>query len=404
MTIRDGALPGQDATEPIYKFHLRGQYSTKNNHLVGMRLAQWWKVVVGHWRDIDWRHYWFRVLFLFIMACVNTVLTGLEYVFHGHRTSDVVINKRPVFLLGHNRSGTTLLHNLFSLNTDQFRVPTTFSVGFSAIYFLLYPIRRVMNSIVDPSRPMDNLPLSMDVPQEDELAYNQSTPLLSPYANNIFPREADHYHKYFRMIDVPAEERARYMELFRAMVKQLSVHAEGRRLCFKSPPHTAKVKLLLEEFPDAQFVFIHRNPYRVFRSMLHLADNLWGHSTLQTASDARLLETILTMYEVVHDAYLEDRKLIPKGNLVEISFDELQRDKIATMRRIYESLKIGGFEKSALPALEAHVKEIKNYKKNAFVGLTDAQRRIVNTRWARFFTAFGYKMQTEAGDVHISMA
>jgi len=44
-----------------------------------------------------------------------------------------------------------------------------------------------------------------------------------------------------------------------------------KRLLLKSPVHTARIKLLLKLFPDAQFVYIHRNPYDVFRSAVNMA-------------------------------------------------------------------------------------------------------------------------------------
>lgn len=47
--------------------------------------------------------------------------------------------------------------------------------------------------------------------------------------------------------------------------------AKNIRLLIKSPVHTGRVKTLLSIFPDAQFIYIHRNPYEVFQSALHLA-------------------------------------------------------------------------------------------------------------------------------------
>jgi hypothetical protein len=38
----------------------------------------------------------------------------------------------------------------------------------------------------------------------------------------------------------------------------------------KSPVHTARVELLLQLFPKAQFIYIHRDPYTVFKSAVHM--------------------------------------------------------------------------------------------------------------------------------------
>ena len=58
---------------------------------------------------------------------------------------------------------------------------------------------------------------------------------------------------------------------------QVTVNGGGaeRRLLLKSPVHTARIKILLQLYPDAQFVFIHRDPYTVFKSAANMADTTW---------------------------------------------------------------------------------------------------------------------------------
>ncbi len=56
------------------------------------------------------------------------------------------------------------------------------------------------------------------------------------------------------------------------MLRKLTVrHGSEKRLVIKSPVHTARVALLLKLFPDAQFIYIHRNPYEVFQSCVNMA-------------------------------------------------------------------------------------------------------------------------------------
>jgi len=40
-------------------------------------------------------------------------------------------------------------------------------------------------------------------------------------------------------------------------------HQPGARLLLKSPVHTSRVGLLLQLFPQAQFVYLHRDPLTV---------------------------------------------------------------------------------------------------------------------------------------------
>ena len=64
------------------------------------------------------------------------------------------------------------MHNLLALDSQEFFAPSTLAAGFSAAYLLIHPVRHLLAGVVSNTRPMDNMKLSLDVPQEDELAYN----------------------------------------------------------------------------------------------------------------------------------------------------------------------------------------------------------------------------------------
>ena len=73
------------------------------------------------------------------------------------------------------------MFNLLSLNKREFTCSTTFMVGFP-LSFLWFEKHRWLlgNNILSEKRPMDNMKLEWDSPQEDELAINAITGL-SPY-------------------------------------------------------------------------------------------------------------------------------------------------------------------------------------------------------------------------------
>eukprot|EP00043_Microstomoeca_roanoka_P016908 m.175022 g.175022 ORF g.175022 m.175022 type:complete len:401 (+) comp16545_c0_seq2:321-1523(+) len=379
----------------------RHQFATQNNFMLGVTLGPWIRVLWKYWPSIEWRVYWFRVLFLSFMACINSVLALIEWILFRAKIKRTVINRRPVFILGHPRTGTTHLHNLVALDDDVFFAPSTLAAGFSAAYLLLHPVRHLLRGLLSKTRPMDNMRLTFDVPQEDELAYVQTTPLLSMYSPLVFMPDEPSFRKYFRMQDVSPREKKRYTDVVMQFLRKIGVHAEGRRFVLKSPTHTAKIRFFLELFPEAQFIYIHRDPYRVFRSAMHMADKTYWYSYLATPTSEEVTEFVLNQYEELFNAYMEDRHLIPKGNLVEISYAELQQDGVAAMRKIYDALGWESFEKRAKPKLEAYLAGVQNYQKNEFDHLTDEQRQEVNRRWGDSFKAFGYEMNTSKGSAQV---
>jgi hypothetical protein len=114
---------------------------------------------------------------------------------------------------------------------------------------------------------MDNVKFGFAEPREDEFALCSITGRALPVAW-AFPHRADHYGRYLTLRDASASEVAEWKSALLWLVRKLSFKY-GRPLVLKSPGHTCRIRLLLELFPQARFVHIHRNPYDVFRSTQH---------------------------------------------------------------------------------------------------------------------------------------
>lgn len=56
------------------------RFETQNNILSGITLGPWLRLLSERYADIEWSSYWFRVLFLTFMACLNSCLAFIEYV------------------------------------------------------------------------------------------------------------------------------------------------------------------------------------------------------------------------------------------------------------------------------------------------------------------------------------
>jgi omega-hydroxy-beta-dihydromenaquinone-9 sulfotransferase len=117
-----------------------------------------------------------------------------------------------------------------------------------------------------------------------------------------------------------------------------------RRLLLKSPVHTAQIPLLLHLFPEAQFIYIHRHPYDVLRSAMHMADTTYWYTYLNAPTDDQIMEFTLRQYEILYDRYEVGRQYILQNTtghhsqLIEIPFDDLSHHPIETVQRIYKSL------------------------------------------------------------------
>ena len=163
-----------------------------------------------------------------------------------------------------------------------------------------------------------------------------------------------------------------------------------RALLLKSPTHTARVRLLLELFPDARFVHIHRHPYDVFQSFQHYYDTATWYTYLQRPDRAAIDERILRRYTEMHDALRADLPLIPAGRFHEIRFDDLERDPVGQVATLYERLGLAGFAQCE-PQLRAYVATLRGYERNRFPPLEPALRARVAREWRHSFEQWGYR-------------
>ena len=235
---------------------------------------------------------------------------------------------------------------------------------------------------------MDNMALRFDSPQEDEFAPLLLS-LMSVYLGISFPKRTAEYEKYLSFKDATPAERKTWSEAMLFFCKKLSMD-DSRALLMKSPPHTARIKLLLDIFPDARFVHIHRNPHEVFRSQQHFFDTAGWYTYLQRPDLDAIDDGILARYTRMFDAYFEDVDLIPKGQFHELRFADLERDPMGEISKIYEALSLSNF-KSVEPDMLQYVNSLKVYKKNAFQPPESEMRDRIAKEWARSFERWGYK-------------
>ena len=160
-------------------------------------------------------------------------------------------------------------------------------------------------------------------------------------------------------------------------------------LVLKSPAHTCRIKLILELFPDAKFVHIHRNPYHVFQSTNHLMRMISPWITLQRPDCSDLEDRTVRQYKEVYDAFFAERALIPEGHLHELGFADLEADRIAQTRAIYAGLQLPDFG-HVEAVLRRYLDSIAGYKKNSFPELSTQARGRIAREWRRCFDEWGY--------------
>jgi len=100
---------------------------------------------------------------------------------------------------------------------------------------------------------------------------------------------------------------------------------------------------------------------------------------------------ILENNALILKKYLAERSMIPTGNLVEISYKQLEEAPVETLREIYSELHIPGF-KNATENIQIYLDSVRTYRKNKYAKLNKNMVRKINDHWKIWFSEWGYNM------------
>lgn len=302
----------------------------------------------------------------------------------------------PVFILGHWRSGTTYLHHLMSQD-KRFSYVSSYQ-AFVPETFLADPLiaRTLIEKSLPQKRPMDNIKLSLQKPEEEELAMGNVCSL-SYIDSFAFPRHArEIFDRSILFEGITPELHRRWGEEYVRLLKIACIgmgrNVEGDlhyRPLLKSPGNTARIPTLLKLFPNAKFVHIYRNPYTIFASKLLTCLKLIEVWQLQEVDPATVEENVFYIYEQTLERYFRDRALIPPENLIEIRYERFEQDQLNTLEKIYRQFEISDFERWK-PEFETYITARSGYQKNEH---TMAQNTIdkISDRWQFAIEKWGYQ-------------
>ena len=292
----------------------------------------------------------------------------------------------PLFILGHWRSGTTFVHNIFAQD-PRFGYTTTYQTVFP---HLMMTMQWLMKPLMKVFIPME---LSPDLPQEEEFGLVNTCPV-SYYNFWFYPQNMKEYcDRFLTMKQATPEEIADFKDKFMKIVKismwNTRRNVRDAQYLSKNPPHTGKVKTLVEMFPNAKFVFLIRNPYTVFESSRSFFTQTIEPLQLNNIPVEEMEQNILYGYRELYNAFQEQKKYIPDGNLIEVKFEEFEKNALEITERIYHDLDIPGWSE-ARPAIEAYVNRKKGHKKNQYA-YDPRTISMVNDAWGDILDAWGYE-------------
>jgi len=242
-----------------------------------------------------------------------------------------------IFITGLPKSGSTFLHRLLACDSNN-RVPRMWEVMFPL------PLRNNGNNDTDLRIRKAQMRLQWLRWVHPELVKSHPIgPLMPQECGEIlgYSLESD---IFMDMFFIPSYEewlekrdtRHAY-EFHKNFLRHLQWQSPVRRWVLKSSDHIRHIKTLLEIYPDAYMVFLHRDPVKVLQASS-------SQQTLLKRLFSCNLDPVALAHEEtrsLHDKtkkimMIRDSNTVRTDRLMDVRYMDLSADPVGTVRAIYE--------------------------------------------------------------------
>jgi omega-hydroxy-beta-dihydromenaquinone-9 sulfotransferase len=285
-------------------------------------------------RGVDLK-YMPRAFLISLLSATGGIVRAKERRWFEQEVEPLPLKEDPIFVIGHWRSGTTFLHTLMSQD-DRLGYISNYQAWLPEQSLKIRPIpRQIFKYSLPTKRPMDNMALTLDSPQEEEYSLG-NLGMFGFYQGWSFPRKmAAYFDRSVLFEGVTPDYIEQWKKAYLRIIQLAAYKNQGKRLILKNPANTARIKVLLELFPDAKFIHIYRNPYHVYPSTQNLYRKLLPIHTFQSFSESEMGDNALVFYQKLMQRFFETQSLIPPQNLIEVRYEDLEANPVGEVAKIY---------------------------------------------------------------------
>ena len=243
--------------------------------------------------------------------------------------------KRPLFITGMPRTGSTLLHRLMALD------PANRTLKFWEAWHPCPPIRpngkesnpRIENSRRYLRKLYQSYPNIRAIHSESATGATECIGLLMnslmAQSFNLFGKVPGYLNWLYRQSAKPT------YQYHCVQLQILNYYENDVRWVLKAPVHRYNLDSLMEQYPDALIVFSHRDPLQVAPSLASLRLNVRGQNSSKMSAYEHGHTSLNSLRESTN-RFILGRKSIPEKQIHDVSYLKLISDPVGCLRGIYQ--------------------------------------------------------------------
>ena len=321
------------------------------------------------------------------MSTITLPLRIIERIRFQRKIKNTQITKDPIFIIGFYRTATTLLHILLSKDKrlgymSNLEILTAlFNLSFSKM------ARRFLEKRLPKTRPMDNIEMLVDGPQEEAYAVATISKYGAPNAI-IFPQNFEYFVKYITFDECPESDLKKWKKIYHYFVQKTTLKHQGKQLVLKDPANATRIKHLIKMYPNAKFIYTYRNPYPLLCSLKLLFRKLLEISALQTWDKQKFDAQLIRQLGHYYSAFEKAKDLIPPENFYTLKYEDFTANPLPFVEEIYTKFELNDFS-VVKPIIQEYLDAKKDYKTNKH-DITPEIIQTVNEHMEKYRNDHGY--------------
>jgi hypothetical protein len=236
--------------------------------------------------------------------------------------------------------------------------------------------------------------LGLDFPQEEEIAMANLLDV-SFYNFLYFPKDFEKfYEKELFMRNLPPAKIEAWKSEYQKMIKKAMINLGGNRFISKSPSNMARIRLILEMFPDAKFIFIYRDPYKSVESFYRFFHEVLVAVQVQESGNILSRTRLTRLYADMIRQYQVEKHLIPPENLIEIRFEEFSKNPLDGLKEIFTKFSLHSYPE-AEPFFKSYLDEVSEFRQTSYE-ISDETIQGINENAGDLVEDYGYQRRAVA--------
>ena len=259
--------------------------------------------------------------------------------------------RSPIFIIGMARTGTTFLHGLLSCD-EKLRSPTYFDMAYPQ--FPPLPNGKINKTSAEYLKAERELAqwktIVNNIDETHFMSVESAEECLVILTQNWSSLSLVMYGCYDFLKSYMKKEAVDSFIYHKKFLQYLQSNSDDKQWLLKSPWHLNQIETIKKVYPDAKFIWTHRDPKEALPSWCSLVTKIMGSVTNHLDLGFQGKKNLELFSNLVNKA-MEQSDQLPQSDIAHVAFKDIRENPLDVINAIYDQ-----FGMEITPSLQSKMK------------------------------------------------